>query len=145
MKVWEIPEEHLSLLAEFDARRKRLEVDGINAVESLTGIRPIGLTLNGALRFVPPPDTELPPWFTRPDEPYGFVMPRKNYKKGRELLEKWKRLNFASATLFDLFRLLKINFEGTFSYQRDKIADHVYLIQAKGWNPEDYGYRELNI
>jgi hypothetical protein len=89
----------------------------------------------------------MPPYFTRPSEPYGFVSPKRNSKKGKDLLGEWERAGFEPIDSFHLLCFLGIEIKGggRFSYHLDNINEEPHLIEAKGWNPEEYGYRELNI
>ena len=145
MRVWKIPEKHLELLDLWRARVLRFKIQGFAIIEKLTGVTPISVSKSGDFSFVPPVDTELPPWFTQPSEPYGLVSPKRNTKKGKALWEAWKQAKIEPITTIHLFMLLGIDPCGRFSYGLNEIGGEVYLTDHECWNPENYGYEAVEV
>lgn len=146
MKVWKIPQEHLGKLDQWRERVLRFKIHGFALVEKLTGIAPVSLCKSGNLSFIPPVETQLPPYFTTPSEPYGLISPKRNSKKGKSLWKVWEEANIQPITTIHLFIFLGIELpSGPFSYGLDEIGGETYLVRHDGWKPEDYGYTPVEI
>lgn len=144
MKVWRIPQDQLEKLGEWQKRLKSWD-RGFALIEQLTGKRPKSLSQAGDMCFVPADDYEVPACFTKPNK-WGGISPKRNHPEGRRLLKAWEESKIPSSTTFDFLCLLGIPWDGgPFSYKRETIGGQVYLIQAKGWNPEEFGYEPVEI
>ena len=145
MKVWRIPPEQLEKWLEWLEQQKKWS-HGFDVIERLTGIRPVYLSEAGDFSFVPPPGAEIPSWFSKPDAK-GRIRPRRNFLMGRRLLNDWEREDIPAIHVFYFWDHMGLKPEVGVSgvYRADTILGQLCLVEARGWNPEAYGYEPLEV
>ena len=145
MKVWKFSQEQLQKHQEWQEKRKRWS-SAFEIIEEMTGIKPEAVNEGGMFSFRPPVGAKLPDYFTKPDAK-GAVRPKKNHFMGRKLLLHWREANIPSIHPFDFICHMGLGeiIGSRWTFRTDTLNGELVLIEAKNWNPEDYGYEPVEI
>ncbi len=140
MTVWKFPPVKWH---EWEQRFKSWQ-RGTVFIEKIIDITPEARCLTGFLQFTAS-EKRLALWLKR-NPKSGWITSNLKTLHGREIQQQWDALEIPGVSVFDFYlHFFRRPVDGTNKYKLTNIDHEVYLVSVEGINPEEHGFRKVEL